>query len=137
MTGNKKKNRRENMSCYEILRTELLKSEKAEKAPLKIAYYTERLEAFINQLKNEPLVQKHLYKGAWISGCQTEVPPISIKLVNHSVKITLQWDDSRYYFSKFINRVVKENRKIITGGKFHQNDGSCPAEIVFFSRPIF
>ncbi len=89
-----------------------------------------KIDKFIEYLKNQKIVNKNLYKYCWLSGCQTEVHPITVW--EQSKRIVLQWNSDRKIFDKFIERVKAENPGFITAGIFRKSDGSCPSTITFW-----
>ena len=63
-----------------------------------------RIKDFVTNFTQEPLVKKYLYRGVWVSGCQTTVHPITID--RNSIRI--QWNCDKKIFQKFINRIVEK-----------------------------
>ena len=89
-----------------------------------------KVEQFIEYLKNQDVVKKYLENGCWLSGSSTAVHPITIW--GKSKQIVLQWKSDKKIFGKFIERVKKENPGFIIDGKFWKSDGSCPSTITFY-----
>lgn len=87
----------------------------------------ERIKKFIADLKEEKMVQKYLYPTTWLSGSSTNVRPITV----WRRSVDLQWSSRKRIFNKFIERMVKENSDLISGGIFVVGDGSCPPYISF------
>ena len=90
----------------------------------------DRINEFIEQLKNDKIVKKNLYAYSWLSGCSTNVSPITIW--RNSVE--LQWNSDRRIFDKWIKRVVERNSDLIKSGRFWKSDGSCPSTITFWLK---
>lgn len=91
-----------------------------------------RIKDFVTNFTQEPLVKKYLYRGVWVSGCQTTVHPITID--RNSIRI--QWNCDKKIFQKFINRIVEKNSDIFSDGVFWKSDGSCPSTITFYFRKV-
>lgn len=89
-----------------------------------------KVEQFIEYLKNQDVVKKYLENGCWLSGSSTTVHPITIW--EKSKQIVLQWKSDKKIFGKFIERVKKENPGFIIDGTFWKSDGSCPSTITFY-----
>lgn len=92
--------------------------------------YLEKVKAFVEEIKKDPIVQKNLYEHVWLSGSSTEVYPIGI----WASDVTFQWKSNKNIYDKFIKRTVEKYSDILSGGYFRKSDGSCPSEIVFLLR---
>ena len=90
----------------------------------------DRVCKFVEDLNNETITQKYLYKHTWLSGCSTMVYPISIS----ERDITVQWSSDKKIFDRFIQKIVKENSDLLSGGSFWKSDGSCPSTITFYFK---
>lgn len=92
--------------------------------------WADRVRKFVEDLQNEKLVRKYVYKNTWISGSSTTVYPFSI----NDREITMQWNSNKKIFNRFIRRIVKENSDLISDGYFWKSDGSCPSTVTFYFR---
>lgn len=90
----------------------------------------DRVKIFVETLKKEPLVKKHLLKYPWLSGCSTEVAPITV----WNESIVLQWDTTSRRFNRFISRMAAKFPDVVDHGYFSRGDGSSPAAITFILR---
>jgi hypothetical protein len=88
-----------------------------------------QIDAFVDELVKEPIIQKHLYRDTWLSGSSTVVYPIEVNARLDSVSIQIAGRHN--YYKKFIQRVVENHPGVVVRGYFRPNDGSCPAEIEF------
>ena len=89
---------------------------------------------FVEELKAEEMVKKHLYKFTWLSGSSTTVYPISIYYESFPTSaVVLQWDSDERC-TKFINKIVKKYSDILERGYFWKSDGSCPSTITFWLK---
>ena len=87
----------------------------------------ERVDKFVEDLKKQPIVMKHLCDYTWTSGSSTQVYPITI----WQDEVVLQWDCDKNIFDSFINRMVQKYSDLIEWGSFWKSDGSCPSTITF------
>lgn len=69
-----------------------------------------KVTQFIEYLKNQKNVKKHLETGCWLSGSSTMVYPITVW--EQSKQIVLQWKSDKNIFGKFIERVKKRKSRI-------------------------
>lgn len=89
---------------------------------------------FIEELKEEEMVKKNLYKFTWLSGSSTTVYPISIYYESFPTSsVVLQWDNDNRC-TKFVNKIVKKYANILERGYFWKSDGSCPSTITFWLK---
>lgn len=88
---------------------------------------------FIDGFLEEPLAKKYLFPYTWLSGSSTEVSPVEIYAYGGGkFRVTFQWNSAKRVFSKFIDRIVQKYSPLVCNGRFVPNDGSCPAEIIFY-----
>lgn len=90
----------------------------------------DRIDKFVSEFLEEPMVKKYLYRNHWTSGSSTDVYPISI----WQNDIEVQWNSDRRIFDNFIDKIVKNNSDLLSGGRFRKSDGSSPSQIIFFLR---
>lgn len=83
-------------------------------------------------ISNDFMVKRHLYEHTWISGCVTEVAPITIWVEDGEIVIQLKC--SKNVFDKAIQRIIKKSNGLIIYGYFKKNDGSCPSTLNFFTN---
>lgn len=89
-------------------------------------------ENIIEEIKNDKLIRKYMYKYIWVSGSSTKVFPIMIYKGNDDTikEITIQINTKRNYFKKLLER-YKSKYKEIDYAYFGKNDDSCPSVLVF------
>lgn len=89
------------------------------------------MEKILQEIQNDALINKYLYKYTWISGSSTKVYPISAKYEHNQIKeIIIQIDTKKNVFNKLIQRYQNKYKKI-NYGYFTKNDDTCPSELVF------
>lgn len=81
-------------------------------------------------ISNDFMVKRHLYENTWVSGCVTEVAPITIWEEDGEIIIQLKTD--RNVFKKTIRRIIEKSNGDIIYGYFRKSDGSCPSTLHFF-----
>lgn len=93
------------------------------------------MKEIVEEIKNDKLIQKYIYKYTWVSGENTQVFPITIYMgkkddYNTIKEITIQIETKRNYFKKLIERYTNKYKEI-DYVYFTKNDDSCPSELVF------
>ena len=89
--------------------------------------YEAQVQRFVDEIQEEPLVKKYLYRHTWLSGSSTYVSPITV----WKNEVVLQWDSDKRIFDRFIDRIVEKYNNLFSYGYFRKSDGSCPSTIVF------
>lgn len=85
----------------------------------------------VDELKEDKLIKKYLYKYTWLSGSSTTVYPIMCWEQDGFIKeITIQLDADKNVFNKLIER-YKNKYNNIDYAYFDKSDGSCPSKLVF------
>ena len=85
----------------------------------------------LEDIKNDKLINKYLYKYTWLSGSSTPVYPIEIYKDKEVWKeIRIQINTNKNVFNKLIER-YKNKYKEIEHILFFKSDGSCPAVLMF------
>ena len=92
-----------------------------------------RVRTFVDEFLSHPLAKKHLYPFTWLSGSGTQVTPVEIySFGGGRFRVTFQWDCAKRIFGKFIDRISAQYAPLVESSCFVPNDGTCPAEIIFF-----
>lgn len=81
-------------------------------------------------ISNDYMIKRYLYNSSWISGCVTEVYPIT-RWVEDG-EIVIQTTAKKDVFEKAIARIIKKSNGNIIYGYFSKKDGSCPNTLHFF-----
>lgn len=87
----------------------------------------QKLQQLYDALKNEPLIQKYIYNGTWLSGESTLIHPIEF----WKAEVSVQLNTHKNVFERFIDRFVEQHNDLVISGSFVRNDGSCPPELIF------
>lgn len=87
-------------------------------------------DLLLQEIKQDKLLQKYLYKYTWLSGSSTIVYPIMLYDNKIWSEITLQLDTDKNVFNKLIERYIN-NFNFIEKIIFCKSDGSCPSRLIF------
>lgn len=84
-------------------------------------------DEIVNYLKNQKIIKNNIYNHTWLSGCSTEIYPITV----WKDEIVIQLKGHKNYFKKFLVTVQEKFKNEIKYCCFVKNDGSCPSTLNF------
>lgn len=91
-----------------------------------------RINAFIENFKQNNFVEKNACLFGYLSGSSTQVAPINV----YKSTIEVLWHSNRTC-KKFIAHVVEENKDLLVYGRYWRSDGSCPNRLIFYLQPQY
>ena len=91
------------------------------------------LENICNKIAKSNFFKKYAYKDYWLSGCTTDVAPITANAVNNYIEIQLNCNTLRGIKKSLDKLVMEINNKLVKNYYICKYDGSCPnvAKIYF------
>ena len=92
-----------------------------------------RLQEIADNIAESNFFEKYGYKHHWMSGCSTDVAPISIFVESSCIEIQLKCDTLRG-INRSLDKLVKEiGVELVSKHYLCKYDGSCPnvAKIYF------
>lgn len=90
------------------------------------------IKQIIEIIKRNKTIAKYIDTDCWVSGCVTNVYPISVWLTDLKyphIEIQLKHTAKEGYLRKAIEKIKVENSRLIKNMLFCKNDGSCPNTI--------
>ena len=102
----------------------------------------ERVNEITNQIANSKFIERYAMKDTWLSGCTTEVYPISAWMPScthdGSIRIEIQLDCFKGLrgINKALDKLVREiGEELVLKHYISKYDGSCPNVAKIFLKP--
>ena len=102
----------------------------------------ERVNEITNQIANSKFFERYAMKDTWLSGCSTEVYPISAWMpsctYDGSIRIEIQLDCFKGLrgINKALDKLVREiGEELVLKHYISKYDGSCPNVAKIFLKP--
>ena len=92
-----------------------------------------QVRCLIDAIKSNKRIDARIYKDSWVSGSSTIVTPITIwGMPVREVRVQLK--DAKHFPLKTAQKIADEFSGIVSRIALVKNDGSCPAELVFYTK---
>ena len=92
-----------------------------------------QVRCLIDAIKSNKRIDARIYKDSWVSGSSTIVTPITIWGMPVR-EIRVQLKDAKHFPLKTAQKIADEFSGIVSRISLVKNDGSCPAELVFYTK---
>ena len=93
----------------------------------------QQVRCLIAAIKSNKRIDARIYKDSWVSGSSTIVTPITIWGMPVR-EIRVQLKDAKRFPLKTAQKIADEFSGIVSRISLVKNDGSCPAELVFYTK---
>ena len=92
-----------------------------------------QVRCLIDAIKSNKRIDARIYKDSWVSGSSTIVTPITIcGMPVREVRVQLR--DAKRFPLKTAQKIADEFSGIVSRIALVKNDGSCPAELVIYTK---
>lgn len=92
-----------------------------------------QVRCLIDAIKSNKRIDARIYKDSWVSGSSTIVTPITIwGMPVREVRVQLK--DAKHFPLKTAKKIADEFSGIVSRISLVKNDGSCPAELVIYTK---
>lgn len=92
-----------------------------------------QVRCLIDAIKSNKRIGARIYKDSWVSGSSTIVTPITIwGMPVREVRVQLK--DAKHFPLKTAQKIADEFSGIVSRISLVKNDGSCPAELVIYTK---
>ena len=92
-----------------------------------------QVRCLIDAIKSNKRIDARIYKDSWVSGSSTIVTPITIwGMPVREVRVQLK--DAKHFPLKTAQKIADEFSGIVSRIALVKNDGSCPAELVIYTK---
>ena len=92
-----------------------------------------QVRCLIDAIKSNKRIGARIYKDSWVSGSSTIVTPITIwGMPVREVRVQLK--DAKHFPLKTAKKIADEFSGIVSRISLVKNDGSCPAELVIYTK---
>ena len=92
-----------------------------------------QVRCLIDAIKSNKRIDARIYKDSWVSGSSTIVTPITIwGMPVREVRVQLK--DAKHFPLKSAQKIADEFSGIVSRIALVKNDGSCPAELVIYTK---
>ena len=92
-----------------------------------------QVRCLIAAIKSNKRIDARIYKDSWVSGSSTIVTPITIWGMPVR-EIRVQLKDAKRFPLKTAQKIADEFSGIVSRIALVKNDGSCPAELVIYTK---
>ena len=93
----------------------------------------QQVRCLIDAIKSNKRIDARIYKDSWVSGSSTIVTPITIwGMPVREVRVQLK--DAKHFPLKTAQKIADEFSGIVSRIALVKNDGSCPAELVIYTK---
>ena len=92
-----------------------------------------QVRCLIDAIKSNKRIDARIYKDSWVSGSSTIVTPITIWGMPVR-EIRVQLKDAKHFPLKTAQKIADEFSGIVSRISLVKNDGSCPAELVIYTK---